>query len=199
MLKTIFFDCDGVAIARRQRFSERFSEEYDVPKEKLAPFFQNEFLACEIGKADLKQEVQKYLPAWGFKGSVDDLLKFWFEGEARADADFLDFVQSLRAQGINCFLSTNNEKHRLLYLLDKVGLNKNFDGFFTSAHLGYFKNQQEFWQKAYNFGVMGNKRENLVVDDTKAVVEAAKQFGFFGHLYQGIEDLQETVSQLLKI
>jgi len=199
MIKTIFFDCDGVIIARPERFLQRFSVEFGVPELKLWPFFQNEFLRCEIGKADLKEELIKYLPQWGWKQPVDDLLDFWFKGESRVDTDAIDYIQSLRAQGINCFLATNNEKHRAIYLLGKLKLGEAFDGFFTSAHLGCFKNQLQFWQKAYNFGVMGNKHEVLVVDDTEDVIQTVKKFGFYGHLYAGLDDLQETLDQLLKI
>lgn len=198
MLKTIFFDCDGVVIARRQRFLQRFAQEYDVPENKIWPFFQNEFLRCEIGKADLKQELKKYLPKWEYKQPVEDLLDFWFKGESEIDKVILDYIQSLRAQGIACYLATNNEKYRSMYLMSHLKLGEAFDEFFTSAHLGYFKNQEEFWQQAYDYK-MGGKHEILVVDDSQEVVDAAKKFGFYSHFYHGLDDLQTYIEQLLKI
>ena len=178
---------------------QRFSLEYDVPEDKLRPFFQNEFLRCEIGKADLKEELVKYLPQWGYKQPVEELLNYWFRGESQVDKDVTAFIQDLQAQGVNCFLATNNEKHRALYLISEVGLGEIFNGVFTSAHLGYFKSQPEFWQKAYNFELMGNKHEVLAVDDNEAVVSAARNFGFYAHLYQSLDKLKQEVQRLMSL
>ena len=53
-----------MVIEREMRFSQRFSDEFDVPFEKIIPFFKNEFQLCLIGKADLKKELKKYLPTF---------------------------------------------------------------------------------------------------------------------------------------
>lgn len=198
MLKTIFFDCDGVIVLRRQKFLEKFADEFGVPPEKLRPFFQNEFLRCQLGKADLKQELQKYLPAWGWKKSVDELLAYWFTAENLADRQIIDYIQGLRAQGIYCCLATNQEKYRFEYLYYHLALNTLFDNLFPSWRVGFFKSQREFWQSVYNFN-MGNKREALTVDDNPEVIAAAKKFGFYGHTYTSLENLRAEVENLLKI
>ncbi len=198
MLKTIFFDCDGIVVNRKERFLQRFSRDFNVPEQKLWPFFQKEFILCKTGKSDLKEELKKYLPAWGWKKSVEDLMDYWFKGESTLDQTALDYIQSLRAQGVRCYLSTNNEKYRSLYLLHKLKLGEMFDEFFTSAHVGHLKVEPEFWGKIYKFE-MGNKREILVVDDSKEIIETARKFGFYGHYYTSLEDLTSAIDELMKV
>lgn len=198
MLKTIFCDCDGVVIKREIRFFERFSKEFGVPKEKLLPFFQNEFLRCQIGQADLKEELKKYLPDWGWKKSPDELLKYWFSHEGHLDPELTSYILSLRAQGVKCFLTTNNEKYRTDYLYYDLGLGSVFDGFFSSCAVGYMKPQPEFWQNIYK-DEFGSRRQILVTDDNPTFVESARNFGFFGHVYTNLDGLQQTVEDLLKV
>lgn len=198
MLKTIFFDCDGVLVLSRQRFLDKFSDEFDVPKAKIKPFFQSEFLRCKLGQADLKQELQKFLPAWGWKKPVDELLKYWFTSENLADKNLIDYIQSLRAEGIKCYLTTNQEKYRFDYLFYHLALSTIFDGTFPSCQVGFLKSQPEFWQKVYNIN-MGNKHEALVVDDDPQTVDAARKFGFYAHPYISMEGLEAAVEGLLKV
>jgi putative hydrolase of the HAD superfamily len=198
MIKTLFCDCDGVVVTRESRFGDRFSRDFNVSKEKLLPFFQNEFVRCEMGQADLKEELKKYLPTWGWTKSVDELLHYWFFHEGQIDKDVVSYIQSLRAQGIHCCLTTNNEKYRTDYLYYNLALGSVFDEFLSSCTVGYLKPQPEYWQKIYRDDY-GNKREILVIDDNPAFVESARKFGFYGHDYKGLEGMQQAVEDLLKV
>ena len=74
MIKVILFDCDGVIIKERgQYFSQRLAQELGLPINEnfVKEFFKKEFLLCETGKADLKEELQKKIGTWGYTGSVD--------------------------------------------------------------------------------------------------------------------------------
>lgn len=124
-IKAVIFDTDGMIIRSERYFSQRFSDEFDIPMEKILPFFKNEFQLCLVGKADIKTELKKYIKEWGCKKSADDLLAYWFEYESKTDEKMLESIKVLRNNGIKCYLHTNNEKYRVQYLLDKVGL-KNF-------------------------------------------------------------------------
>lgn len=59
-IKAVLFDIDGV-ILEKNPFSKRLSQKFNVPMEKISPFFQQEFKLCSVGRADLKEEVKKYL------------------------------------------------------------------------------------------------------------------------------------------
>ena len=65
MIKAIIFDFDGMFADEGGQFSEKFSQKYGIPMEKVITFFKAEFGDCLIGKADLKKEFLKYLGKWG--------------------------------------------------------------------------------------------------------------------------------------
>ncbi len=185
MIKVILFDCDGLIIKHTKYFSQRLRDQKgintDADGEKS--FFQNEFLRCETGKADLKQELSKRLETWGWKETVDDLMEFWFEGEAEIDEDMKNYIISLRKQGIKCFLSTNNEKYRTEYLANQVGLKNFLDGIYSSCYVGYLKPEAEFWREIYKDFPGLLKNEILTWDDQQSTVDSAKEFGINAEFY----------------
>ncbi len=165
--------------------------------EMVLPFFKNEFKLCLVGKADLKQELGKYLDGWNWKKSVDDLLLFWFEHESNLDKEMLGNITDLRNNGIRCYLDTNNEKYRVRYLLDNLGLKNFFDGVFSSAEIGFLKPQPEFWSAIHERIGKPDKSEVLVWDDDKENVESAKNFGFNSELYLDFKTYQDRMKSLL--
>jgi len=197
MIKTVIFDTDGMVVRREMYFSQRFSQEFGVPVEKVLPFFKNEFQLCLVGKADLKHELTKYLSQWNWQKPVNDLLSFWFEHESNVDKKMLASVQALRKKGIHCYLSTNNEKYRVQYLLDTLDLRNFFDGAFSSAELGFLKPQREFWSTIHERLGKPEKSEVLVWDDDKENVESAKNFGFRSELYRDIDSYELRMKALI--
>jgi hypothetical protein len=77
MFKVILFDADGMIISS-PRFSEQLEKQYGIPWNRMEPFFKGPFQACKIGNADLKEELAKAIQDWGWQGSVDELVDFWF-------------------------------------------------------------------------------------------------------------------------
>ncbi|MDP2873822.1 MAG: HAD hydrolase-like protein [bacterium] len=197
MIKTIIFDTDGMIIHREMYFSERFSKEFNIPLEKILPFFKNEFQSCLIGKADLKIELQNYLPSWGWEKSVEELLSYWFTHESDLDKALLESVKQLRERSFKCYLDTNNDQYRTQYLLDTLGLKKMFDGVFSSAELGYLKPQDEFWAAVHDRLGKPAKSEVLVWDDDEKNVESAKKFGFLAKQYSDLNLFKNQMRLLL--
>jgi putative hydrolase of the HAD superfamily len=76
-LKAALFDSDGVLMIGGM-FSQNLVRDFGLPIEVLTPFFKTEFKDCLVGKVDLKTCIQKYLEPLGWKGSVDELLDYWF-------------------------------------------------------------------------------------------------------------------------
>lgn len=195
MIKLILFDCDGPIIKREKYFSQRLEQETGVAVDTKneASFFRGDFLSCETGKADLKEILPKWLPVWKWQGTVNELLKYWFEGEAFVDPKMKDYILALRENGVKCFLSTNNEKYRTEYLWHTVGLKNFLDGLYSSCYLGFMKPNLDFWQEVYKTLPNVAKNEVFVIDDKMLAVESARAFGFNAELYKGFEDFKQMV------
>ena len=189
---------DDVVVHRKMRFSKHLSEEFNIPMEKIIPFFENEFKPCIIGKADLKKQIKKYLKEWGWKKSVDELLEYWFDKESIIDKNLLEKVQELRKKGMYCFLCTNNEKYRVLHNFHKLGLDQYFDGIFYSAQIGHTKQEPEFWQKIYDIMGRPEKKTVLFWDNSEDKLNTAKKFGFHTELYTNLEDYKNKIKKYIQ-
>ncbi len=69
MIKAIIFDADGM-IVHGDRFSGRLAGEFNIPLDTTKLFFKDAFPDCLIGKADLKEELEKYMKQWNYPGYV---------------------------------------------------------------------------------------------------------------------------------
>lgn len=196
MIKSIIFDADGMVLQNKTDiFSNRLHHIYGVPLEKILPFFKNEFQQCLIGKADLKQEIQKYIQEWNWNGSIDDLLQFWFEHESSVDQNILQSIQNLQSRGIDCYLATNNEKYRTQFLSENLHLKNYFQNIFSSSNLGHKKPQPEFWASILEQLNPNEKKDILVWDDDDENVLSARNFGFQAEQYTGFKQYHETLEK----
>lgn len=191
--KVILLDVDGVIIEKSEVFSIRISKLLNIPLEKVLPFFKNEFQLCLIGKADLKVELEKYVTSWGWKETVDEILKFWFEGEATLNTEVLDVIKSLKSKGTKVYLATNNEKYRVNYLSNEVGLKSYVDGIFSSASLGFKKPDKNFYLKVLN-SLELTPKDVIFWDDDNENVEGAKSVGISSYLYTSIRDINNYLN-----
>jgi len=201
MIQTILFDVDGVIIKLREKyFSTKLIEDFGMPlnQEAINSFFQNDFLLCEKGEKDLKIELEKQITLWGYPGTVEELTQFWFSGEAELVPEVVDSIKNVRSKGVKCFLSTNNEKYRVDYLWNTVGIKNFMDGYYSSAVVGHMKPQKEFWQEIHNR--LGNTPKDtvLVWDNQKDMSNSASEFGFWGELFTDNLSYQKTMNKYLK-
>jgi putative hydrolase of the HAD superfamily len=187
-LKAILLDADGVVLVKQGYFSEKFSDECNVPLELITPFFKNEFRVCQLGKADLKEVLLPYLQQWGWQDSVDSFLRYWFTSDTQPDQIVLDKVQQLRNRSLKCYLVTDQEKYRAKYIREELGFNSRFDDCFFSYDLGYSKSEASFFEKVLaKITTAGS--ETLYFDDEEKNIITAKQLGIDARLYRGREDL----------
>lgn len=191
--KVILLDVDGVVIEKSKVFSIRISKLLNIPLEKVLPFFKNEFQLCLTGEADLKVELEKYIASWGWKGTVDEILKFWFEGEAKLNTEVLDVIKSLKSKGTKVYLATNNEKYRVNYLSKEVGLENYVDGIFSSAGLGFKKPDEHFYIKVLGL-LKVHPKAVFFWDDDEENVDGAKKVGINSYLYTDILDIKDYLN-----
>lgn len=187
--KTILLDMDGLVVNKDKVFSIRISEKLKIPLEEVLPFFKNEFQLCLVGKADLKKEIVKYMSVWGWKDSAKNLLKFWFDGEKDVNQELVGLVGNYRKDGYKIYLATNNEKYRVDFLWNKIGLKNYFDGIFSSAELGFKKPDEKFYLKVLD--LLKTQVEDMIFwDDDEENVESAKKLGMDARFYSGIKDFK---------
>ncbi len=191
--KVLLCDADGVVVRGDKKFSEQLELVYGIPKEKLHPFFEGPFALCSVGKADLKVELGKVIGEWGWKGTVDELIDFWFTKGTVLDQDVVEYVDAFRSAGVRCLMTTDNEEYRSRLLISKVGHGHPFEKVFYSAALGFKKKQPGFFEQVYE-KLDGIPREQvLFIDDDQQNVEIAKQFGFDAHFYENLAGLKSKL------
>jgi putative hydrolase of the HAD superfamily len=190
MIDKVILDTDGVIIQREMYFSERLSKELNISLDLVLPFFKLEFKDCLIGRLDTKVALDKYIGSWGWKGSVEQLLQFWFQNESNIDSRVLEVVEMLKSKGRQCYLDTNNEKYRTAYLRNDLGLGKVFTEIFSSSAVGYAKPAMEFWAAIYQQLGKPATSSVLVWDDEEETVKSARDFGFQAELYTGFKEFE---------
>lgn len=192
MPKAILFDADGVVLKKQPYFSLEIARENDVPYEEIEPFYKNELRLCQTGKADIKEELAKYLPKWKWQGSADDFLHRWFTTDVHVDAEVLAVVDAARARGIHCFLASDQEKYRGEYIRTTAGLGKHFDGTFFSYEVGHQKSDPHFFHKV--LATLGlAPAEVQYWDDDQKNVDVAKGLGIDARFYTDLNDLKAAV------
>ncbi len=196
MTKVILFDLDGlVIIGNGKLFSQHISENMNIPYECVLEFFNKDFRECSFGRADLKNKIAPYLIKWGYKGTSDDFLNYWFERESNTDKEVLMLVKKLRLNGIKCYIATRQEKYRKDYLLNVVGLKDNFDGIFCTCDIGYDKWQKEYWDYVFN-KLKLKPGEIMFFCDSQRNIDNAKDLGVEAYFYSGISVLKDKIKNL---
>jgi putative hydrolase of the HAD superfamily len=195
-IQAALFDVDGIVIiGRKQLFSHALAEKQGIPREVVEEFFLNNFRKCSFGKADLKEEIAPYLTKWNWQGSVDSLLKFWFETESAKDPEVIKIISKLRSKGVKCYVATRQEKYRLKYIWENLGLKEHFDGVFSTCDIGYDKKDPEYFQ--YIFKELELKPEEFIFfDDSQANVDNAKSLGIRAYHHDNIEVLKEQTKDI---
>jgi putative hydrolase of the HAD superfamily len=193
MISTMLFDVDGVLVVS-EPFSVTLAREHGITTEMTAPFFRHgPFEQCLIGKADLKAEIASYLPAWGWRGSVEEFITLWFTSSQELDTALLAAIQRLRQDGIRCCLATNQERYRTDYLLTQMGLAGQFDGCFSSAHLGYMKDDPAFFRAVLRAFPGAQASDILFWDDFPPNVETARAVGLRAEVYTTFANFKQQM------
>jgi putative hydrolase of the HAD superfamily len=201
MPKAILFDADGVVLKKLDEyFSVRFAREHGAPLEEVTEFFKTTYRECQLGKADLKEELDKVLPSWGWTKSTDEFLEYWLVPEMVVDKEVMKKVAEYRSKGIKCYLATDQEKYRADYIRRRLDLSNQFDDLFFSYELDASKDESKFFEHIIDRLDLP-AAEIAYRDDDKKNVKVAKELGIEAKFYERISDLDivNKESQIPKI
>ena len=193
MIKALLLDADGIVIQGRKRyFSDIIAEEKGLDVADVLKFFQNEYKKCVVGQAELKDEVAKYLTAWKWDKSVDELLGYWFSCDGNPSEEVLDLVKQLRNSGLRVYIASDHTKYRAEDIMKRLKMEEYFDGSFFSCNTGYTKKEIGFYTYVKDkLGLLPS--EIMFWDDEKEKVEVGKQAGVVGIVYENFEMFKETL------
>ena len=196
MINIVLFDVDGVLL-NGESFSVPLERDYGISNAMMQPFFKDTLPSSTIGTADMKQQLEPYLKDWKWQGTVDEFVNYWFEAEHVIDEPLVDYVNTLSASGIACYLATNQEKYRTAYILEKIGFQDVFDGQFVSSEMGVKKPDPEFFRLALERLQPHEPADVLFWDDRQENVDAARAAGMQAELYSSFEAFDERMKELL--
>lgn len=191
--KVMFFDADGVILKGGTRFTDKLVETYGLDFQNILPFFHGPFIACSEGKADLKEELTKVVSIWGWKGTVDELMHFWFTEGTVFDWEVIELARRFADTGIHCFVTTGQEKYRGEFIKEKIGYGHPFEDVFYSAELGIVKRDPKFLELLYDRvkHLVDRPSSILVIDDSKNIIENARSLGCSTLFIQSPNDFDE--------
>lgn len=197
MIKAVIFDSDGM-ITYDPIFSKTYSEKYGISIDLINPFFEGPFKDCLVGKADLHMELENgWLEKWGWKGSIQEFLDYWFSVGGSPNTRILSTITKLRENGITCVLATNQEKYRAEYMISTFNYQQIFDTVFVSASVGYKKPYTDFFGAIFEhlqrIQPSLGKDEVLFWDDDIKNVQGAQNYGFLSEQYTEVDDYIEKM------
>lgn len=198
-IKAIIFDADGVVINSPGYFSVQYEKEFGVSNDIMVPFFRGIFQEAVMGKADLKELLVPEIEKWKWKGTIDELLAWWFKSEHYIDERIVKEIRRLQEKGIKCCLGTKQEKYRAAYIRKEMGFEKIFDDLYISCEMGCKKPMPEFFEYIQNdlakkFSIRA--QEIMLWDNKQENIAASKEMGWQSYLYKDFKDFHKIISQL---
>ena len=199
--KVLMVDVDGVLVSGRptdgRHLFAELEKDLGLSPDKLRDTFFTPFWeAIVTGREGLTERLAPVLAEIAPKVSAERLIAYWFENDSRVDENVLAVVKQYRQRGVSVFLATNQEHMRADYLMQKVGLGEHVDGIIYSAAVGHRKPAPEFFDHAA--AIAGAEPADIVlVDDTLANVEGARQRGWNAVHWTGEQPLAEVLAPYL--
>jgi len=212
-INTVLLDMDGTLLDLNfdnhfwkefvpLKFAEKHGLSVATAKQQLEPRFKSmegklEWYCLDYWSSDLQLDIA------GLKAEISGLIAVL--------PHVVEFLEKMQQSPQKVILVTNAHRNSLQMKMEKTCLQVFFDDIISSHDLGFPKEHADFWgllQQQLGF----EKNSTLLIDDSLAVLDSARQFGI-GHLlsvskpdsklpkkdtgdYQAIEDFRELMRGL---
>ncbi|MCH8827751.1 MAG: HAD-IA family hydrolase, partial [Chloroflexi bacterium] len=157
--------------------------EHGLLPEHTRDFFQGRFQDCILGKADLYEELEPFLPGWGMPYSVREFVDLWFEMDSEVIDSTFRLIQEIAPRAESLSIGTNQEVHRSVYLWETLGFKKFFQRAFISSEMGSKKPGRLFFEKVVE-ALGAAPGEIVLIDDSRENVATAEDMGWRTVLYE---------------
>ncbi len=175
----------------REKSTVRFSLNYEEMEKRHKPLFKK----FEKGKLTLNEYLDQVVFFKKRNFSRQDYKDFMLSQSRPIDST-LTLLGKLSSAGKYQLATLNNESRELnQYRINKFGLDKYFECFFTSCYLGVRKPEQEIFYKALHI-LHREPEECLFIDDREENFQAAKSSGINAALLEDPEDLEKKLNEL---
>ena len=194
----LMVDVDGVVVRHPDPsgWSARIEEDLGIPHQALqARFFKPCWDDVVHGRTPLRDRLGPVLAEIAPHVSCNQLIRYWFEGDAHLDEALLLQLAEVRASGVPLHLATVQEHERASYLWDTLKLREKFDDIHYAAQLGVSKPSQEFYA-AVEQRVGLPPSVIAFIDDTEKNVEAARARGWRAALWTPDATLSTLIPEL---
>ncbi len=195
-ISTIFFDVGGVCLTNgwdhisRGKSTVLFSLDYEEMEKRHKPVFKK----FEKGKLTLDEYLDQVVFFKERNFSRQDYKEFMFS-QSRPFNSTLKLLNRLCAVGKYQLAALNNESRELnKYRINRFGLDKYFDCFFSSCYMGVRKPEAEIFDKALHI-IHKKPGECLFVDDREENYQAARSSGMNAVLLEKPEDLETKLKE----
>lgn len=194
----LMVDVDGVAVRHPDPagWSARIEEDLGVPRQALQErFFKPCWDDIVHGRAALRDRLAPALAEIAPHVSCDQLIRYWFEGDAHLDEALLVQLAEVRASGVPLHLATVQEHERAAWLWDTLRLRDRFDDMHYAAEIGASKPSQDFYA-AVEQRVGLPATVIAFIDDTQKNIDAARARGWRAALWTPGATLSTLIPEL---
>ncbi|GLY29887.1 hypothetical protein Kisp02_32520 [Kineosporia sp. NBRC 101731] len=202
MLPVLAVDVDGVVVHPLERFGDHswnhfVAEDLDIDPQDLGQlFFRTYWPEIIIGARDLRETMNQLMPQINPAISGDQLVDYWFANDARLDRAVADELLAWKQRtGGVLVAATNQERHRMAYLIEKVGLGEIFDDVIFSGEVGATKSDLAFFARALTRLGTDTPESVMFIDDDPGNVATATSAGWSAYLFTGIDGLRLLLAQ----
>ena len=107
---------------------------------------------------------------------VNDVIRGFYINDAQPKEGMIELIKTLKEEGVKLTVATSTDRDVFMPCLERLGLDKYFDGIFTCTEVGHSKAEPEIFNQALE--LMGTSpKETWVFEDGLYSAKTAKSLG----------------------